>query len=457
MRPFTSWPRVKKQSVQLIVFFLLATLSLQAQISQPRIDSILQAYSAIHQFNGSALVIQQDKTVYEKSLGYQDAASKRLLTQNSIFQIGSLTKSFTAVLILKLAQQNKLSLSDPISTYLPDYPRGNEIRIKHLLTNSGGIYEKFRKPTFYNQLRSTHPFSTEEMLAFFSQEPLDFDPGTQFSYSNSGFDLLGIIIEKVTGSSYAQAMHSYIFKPLNMTSSGFDFSRLSNDNKTTPYAYLSSTKQIDVKAWNASLTFSSGGLYSSTRDLQKFYQGLTEFKLISKEALDQATTPFLGGYGFGWYIDSLQGDRVIDHGGNVEGSTSYFLMMPERQTCIILLANITSTSLEKVGNSIYAALQNKPYRIPQSKREIQLTEQSLLNYVGRFEVSTHYQVGITKEAGKLVMKLNDEPKMTLLAEGEDLFFIDDSDMILEFIRKGGKIDQVRIRQGLTTKVADKKE
>lgn len=456
MRPLTSWQRVKQQSLPKIVFFLLAARSLQAQTSQPKIDSLLKAYGAIHQFNGSALVMQQGKTVYKKSVGYQNAATKRRITQNSIFQIGSLTKSFTAVVILKLAQENKLSLSDPIGKYLPNYPRGNEVQLKHLLTNSGGIYEKFRNPTFYNQLTSLHPFSREELLAFFKQEPFDFAPGTRFSYSNSGFDLLGIIIEKVTGSSYAQAMHTYIFKPLNMTSSGFDFRQLTSEHKTTPYAYLSPTKQVEVKAWNASLTFSSGGLYSSTEDLRKFYQGLTGFKLLSKESLDQAMTPFLGGYGYGWYIDSLQGDRVIDHGGNVEGSTSYFLMMPERQTCLILLANITSTSLERLGNSIYAALQNKPYRIPQPKREIGLAEGTLQNYVGTFEVSTKYKVGITQEAGKLWIKINDEPKMALLAEREDLFFIDDSDMVLEFIRKDDKIIQVRIRQGLATKVADKK-
>jgi CubicO group peptidase (beta-lactamase class C family) len=294
-------------------------------------------------------------------------------------------------------------------------------------------------------------------MVFFKNEPLDFEPGTKFSYSNSGFDLLGIIIEKVTSSSYGEAVRHYIFSSLKMTNSGFDFPDLKNINKTTSYSYLSSTKQVEAKPWNSSLNFSSGGLYSTTEDLLKFYNGLIGFKIISKETFNQATTPFLGGYGYGWFIDEIHGDKVIDHGGNVEGATSYFLMMPELKICIILLNNITSTTLEKIGNSMYAALQNKPYRIPQPKKEIQLEESTLPKYTGIFEVSENYKIDISQEANKLFMKINNGDKIAMLAEKESVFFTSDDDIVLEFISKNNKIVQLKMKQGLSTKIGDKKE
>jgi hypothetical protein len=267
--------------------------------------------------------------------------------------------------------------------------------------------------------------------------------------------LLGIIIEKVTGLSYPMAVSKYIFTQLKMNNSGFYFQQLKDKNKVTGYSFISPTKQVEIKFWNPTLTYSSGALYSTTGDLLKFYKGLSDFKIISKETFNQATTPFLDGYGYGWFIDTLHGDRVIDHGGNVAGATSYFLMMPEHKICIILLNNVTSTTLEEIGNSMYAALQNKPYNIPKPRKEIQIEEHKLLKYTGSYEVSANYKVEISKEDGKLFMKVNSGDKIKLSAESESVFFIIDEDMILEFIPKDDKIIQLKISQGLSTKVADK--
>ena len=433
---------------------LLATAA-TAQPLPAKLDSILNAYVAIHRFNGAALVIQDGKKVYERSIGYQDAATNQRLTSKSIIPIGSLTKSFTALLILKLAEAHQLALTDPVSAYLPDYPNGQRITLHHLLTNSAGVYEKFRNPAFVAQLEAAQPFTGAERLAFFQQQPLDFEPGTQFRYSNSGFDVLGSIIEKVTGASYAEAVRAYIFKPLHMRQSGFGFADLRDKHKAVLYAYVSATKHVETKPWNASLTFSSGGLYSSLDDLRKFYQGLRTHRLVSKETFAQATTPFLGSYGYGWYIDSLQGDRVIDHGGNIAGATSYLLLMPERKTGIILLNNITSTSLERIGNTLYVATQHKPYHLPTPKKAVALDAQTLAQYVGTYAVSATYQVAVWQEGAKLFVRLNKGNKIPLSAEKSGLFFADDEDIVLEFVAKDDHSLEVRIKQGLTTKVADK--
>ncbi|MCC3158313.1 serine hydrolase [Hymenobacter sp. 15J16-1T3B] len=444
-----------RRQLQTIVLCLSTIISARAQSGYGKIDTLLNAYASVHKFNGTALVTQDHKTVYEKSFGYQDAVTKKLNTSNSIYPVGSLTKPFTALVILKLVEENKLSLTDPVSKFIPDYPRGSQIQLKHLLTHTAGIYEPLRNPKYLEQVVADHAFKPAEVMGFFKNEPLDFEPGSKFSYSNSGYDLLGVIIEKVTRLPYSAAVSKYIFGPLQMKKSGFNFQKLQDDNKVTNYAYLSPTRQAEVKIWNSNLTYSSGALYSTAGDLLKFYEGLSSFKIVSEQTLEQATNPLLGHYGYGWFLDVIHGDRVIDHGGNIPGATSYFLFSPEHQTCIILLNNITSTTLEKTGKSMYAALRNKPYSIPKPQQEIKLGEKALLRYTGFFEVSANYKLEISQEADKLFMRINNGDKVKLLAESENRFFINDEDMALEFISKDDKIVQLKIKQGLATKIADK--
>ena len=438
-----------------IIFLLLSLNSVNAQVKPTEIDSLIKAYVSINKFNGSALVIKDGKKFFEGAYGYQDVSKKQPITSRSIFPIGSLTKSFTALVVLKLEEDKRLSIEDPISRYIPGYPNGDRVKIKHLLTNSGGIYETFRNPEYHAQLTSTREYSHEEKIAFFKDQPLDFEPGTQFSYSNSGFDLLGIIIENITGSSYAEAVRKYIFKPLKMTNSGFDFHNLQNKNKVSTYAFISSSNQEMAEPWNASLTFSSGGLYSNAEDLMKFYYGLTAFKIISERTFQHATTPYLDGYGYGWFIDQIQGEKLIGHGGNIEGATSSFLINPKLGICIILLNNITSKSLENIGNKIYSALRSRPYSVPKPKREIQLADHVLQTYTGVYKVSEKYQVSVLKESGKLFIKINNGSKIPMLAEKENIFYTNDADIVLEFMSSDDKTIKLKLSQGLSTKIADR--
>lgn len=438
-----------------VILTVQSIILINAQIKPSKIDSLIKAYVTINKFNGAALIIRGGKIFFEGQYGYENVPSKHPITRQSIFPIGSLSKSFTALVILKLAEENKLSVEDPIGRYIAGYPDGDRIKIKHLLTNSGGIYEKFRNPEFYSQLSSALSYSQEGKMAFFKNQPLDFEPGTQFSYSNSGFDLLGIIIENVTRSSYADAMYKYIFRPLKMTDSGFDFPDLHNKNKVNTYSFISPSKYTQAGPWNASLTFSSGGLYSTIGDLYKFYNGLKNFKIISKKVFQQAVTPYLGGYGYGWFIDQIEGERVIDHGGNIEGATSYFLMNPELDICIILLNNITSTSLEKIGNMIYRALRDKPYSIPQPKQEIQFEDHILQKYTGIFKASEKYQVTVLQKSGHLFIRINDGEPIPFSAEKENIFYTNNEDIVLEFISTNNKVTQLKVIQGLSTKIADK--
>lgn len=426
-----------------------------SQEQKKEIDSIIKAYAAVNKFNGTALIHYQNKTIFERSYGWQNAEKKIPNQDKSIYQIASLTKSFTALTIVKLNEEGKLSFKDPISKFIPDYPRGKEITIEHLLTHSSGIYEALRNKEYFRLLHTGETITKSKELSFFKNEPLDFEPGTQFSYTNSGYILLGVIIEKVTGLSYEDAVRKIILNPLKMTHTGFDYLALKSPYKTVPYSYISKTKQDKTEIWNPTLTGPAGQIYSTAEDLYKYYKGLRDYTIVSKDSFKKATTPYLSGYAYGWFVDDLYGKKLINHGGNIEGSTSYFAMLPDEDLCIILLNNITSKKLEKAGNTILAAILGQPYTLPQPKKEIVLSTDLVKKYVGNYALSDDHIVHILNENGQLFIQNDNDSKVRMLAEKEDVFFLQDDDTEITFTFKKGEKDVIMIKKGLSSKTAEK--
>ncbi|WP_343660919.1 serine hydrolase [Chryseobacterium sp.] len=419
------------------------------------IDGIIKAYAAINKFNGTAFIHYQHKNIFEKSYGWQDAEKKIPNQNTSVYQIASLTKSFTALIIVKLSEEGKLSFKDPISKFIADYPRGKEITVEHLLTHTSGIYEVLRNKEYFSLLHTGKIIDKDKELSFFKNEPLDFEPGTQFSYTNSGYILLGLIIEKLTGLSYENAVRKIILNPLKMTHTGFNYMALKSPYKTVPYSYISKTQQEKTEVWNSTLTGPAGQIYSTAEDLYNYYKGLRDYKIVSKESFKKATTPYLSGYGYGWFIDDLYGKKLINHGGNIEGSTSYFAMLPNDDLCIILLNNITSKKLEKAGNTILAAILGQPYTLPEPKKEIILNPDQLQRYAGNYGLPDNSIIHILYENGQLFIQNNNNPKVKMLPEKEDAFFLQDDDSEISFTVKKGEKDIITIKKGLSSKTAER--
>lgn len=440
----------------LLVVFLVISNQLSAQEKQSKIDELIKAYSQVNKFNGTALVTVRGEVIYKNAIGYSDAAKQKENNLKSIFPIGSLTKTFTAAMILKLAENNKLSLQDPLTKYFPEFLPGKDITIEHLLTHTSGVYESLRNPAYRADMETDKKINTNEIMGYFIDQPLDFKPGTQFSYSNSGYNLLGIIIEKVTGLSYNKALEKYIFKKFNLNHTGFDYKTLSNSNKTTGYSYLSPTRHVEVKPGNPMLLYSSGALYSTVDDLNKWYAVLKNNKFISQESFKKAIQDHLGGYGYGWFIDSRYDKKIISHGGNVEGSTSCFIMEPENDISIILLNNITSTKLEQIGNSILAILLDKPYKLPKPKTAIQLDENTLSQYIGKYTISDDFIVSISNEEGQLYFQENQKAPIKIYAEKANYFFVNDDNLEIVFRKlEGNKMLEIKLSQGLSTRVGER--
>jgi CubicO group peptidase (beta-lactamase class C family) len=431
------------------IFVLVAVLFVVhfsfAQVD--KLDALIDAYAKLYKFNGSALVAKNGVILLNKGYGYRNATDKVANNEQTIFQLGSVTKQFTSAVILKLQEEKKLSVSDKLSKYFPGYPKGDSITIEQLLTHTSGIYNYTNDQKFMaNEV--TKSANREMMMALFKDKPLDFSPGSSWSYSNSGYSLLGYIIEAVTKKPYEQAVRKYIFTPLKMTHSGFDFTHLKSNEKAIGYFKLNDKEKVEAPIVDSSVSFSAGAIYSTIGDLYLWHKALQKNSILSREQQEKAYTPVKNRYGYGWSIDSIEGKRRVSHGGGIHGFITTIARVPEDDICIVLLSNASNTTVGEISKSIFAILYGKEYELPKERTEIKLPEEKLKEYVGEYELNKDLHVVISLKEGALVAIPTGQKTEILYAEKEDLLFVKSQDIQLEFTRNEKKeIDGFILHQG----------
>lgn len=439
------------KAILLFTWVIFQAHFLHAQSDSTKIDELLQAYIKRGEFSGTALVAHKGQILLERGYGPGNDVS-------TIYQTASITKTFTAVLVLKLAALRQLSLQDKLTKYYPDYPHGDSITIEQLLTHTSGIYNYTRDQHFMES-SAGKPASEATILALFKDKPLDFTPGSRHQYSNSGYMLLGYIIQQVTGLSYQEAMRKYIFTPLKMEHSGFDFIHLNSRQKATGY-YADSSKAYSQPApiIDSSVTFAAGSIYSTTGDLYRWHEGLQHHAIVGPSWLDKAYTPFLQHYGYGWQSDSLYGRRVVSHSGGLWGFRSNLMRVPADDICIVLLSNTETPALEKIASKILAILYHQPYQLPAKRTPIQLSPDVLNRYTGSYKlVGKELIVHVTLEDGALIARPENGPVSVMVPEDETHFFLrEDEDFEVTFLIDGnGRVTGQRIRNGDRTGVSEK--
>ncbi|MEO8416566.1 MAG: serine hydrolase [Ginsengibacter sp.] len=423
------------------IFLLATTLCIMhtgfAQDAGSSIDTLINAYAKLYRFNGSALVAKNGTILLNKGYGYRNAAEKVLNDEHTIFQLGSITKQFTSAVILKLKEEKKLAVSDKLSKYFPDYPKGDSITIQQLLTHTSGIYNYTDDQNFMaNEI--TKPATREKMMALFENKPLDFSPGTAWKYSNSGYSLLGYIIEAVTKKPYELAVRKYIFTPLHMTHSGFDFTHLKINDKSIGYFKLNDKESMPAPIVDSTVSFSAGAIYSTTGDLYLWHQALEHNTVLSKMQQEAAYTPVKNNYGYGWGIDSIEGKRRVGHGGGIPGFITNISRVPEDDVCIVLLSNASDQTLDEITKSIYAILYNTKYELPKERKIVMLPEETMKQYEGEYEIHPGFTVVMHVKDGDLMATPTGQTPKTLHAEKEDFFFEKEEDVQVEFTRNDMK-------------------
>ena len=432
---------------KIFLFVTVSFIVLSSFAQSDKLDALIAAYAKLYKFNGTALVAKNGTILLNKGYGYRNAVDKVANNEQTIFQLGSITKQFTSAIILKLQEEKKLSVSDKLSKYFPGYPKGDSVTIEHLLTHTSGIYSYTNDPNFMaNEV--SKPASRDKMMALFRDKPFDFSPGTSWNYSNSGYSLLGYIIESVTKKPYEQAVRKYIFTPLGMKHSGFDFTNLKSKEKATGYFKLDDKEIVPAPIVDSTVSYSAGAIYSTTGDLLQWHNALQKNKILSKAQQEKAYTPVKNKYGYGWGIDTIEGKRKVAHSGGIHGFTTNISRVPEDDVCIVLLSNASNTTLGEITKNIYAILYGKEYNLPKERTAIKLPEEKLKQYEGEYVIREDLHVILSLKDGELVATPTGQKAEILYAEKEDLLFVKSQDIQLEFTRNEKKeIDGFVLHQG----------
>lgn len=375
-----------KKSIQLIallIFVHVFTFSAFAQDKAKQIDELLSKYNEYGQFNGSALVAENGKVIFKKGYGSANMEWNIPNQPDTKFRLGSVTKQFTAFLIVKLAEEGKLKLDVPITTYLPDYPKenGDKITIHHLLTHTSGIPNYTNAPNFFKD-KSRNPYTPEEFVKTFSGLPLEFTPGEKFNYSNSGYFLLGYIIEKVSGKTYEQYLQETIFTPLKMVNTGYDHYDMIIKNRAA--GYEKKGKQISNAPFlDMSIPYAAGSLYSTVEDLYLWDQALYTNTLLSEKSMESLFKSYIkfgnNAYGYGWFISEAKiGDKepvkIIEHGGGINGFNTIISRIPAHKNLVVLLNNTGGTILNEMNNGIRAILYKQSFEQPKKSLALELQD-----------------------------------------------------------------------------------
>lgn len=324
-----------------------------------QIDSLMQGYDYYKRFSGSVLVAHKDQVLYAKSFGYADAEKGELNQNSSVYGIGSLTKQFTAAAILKLAEEDKLSINDNLSGFFPGLGEETEkITIHHLLSMSSGINEDFSRSKTYDLSNVIFPEETpigiQQLVYYFNELSLDFNPGTRFDYSNMNYILLAAIIEQVSGQTYQDYLNNTFWLPLQMHSTAFGQFNADKSLLSQPYLGLPNTNEAPP-IWHDSWLVGAGGVFTSVYDLHQWFQALRNQNVlrvdINAKLFEKYTNSGKDHYGYGWDIATRNGSSYISHPGGTLGYVSEAGFYPDQELYVIVLSNHTHDLLE-IGRSV---------------------------------------------------------------------------------------------------------
>ncbi|TKC12059.1 beta-lactamase family protein [Pedobacter polaris] len=348
-----------KKILLIVISVLILFPTTYAQNSEAKTDSLISSVFKDKDGPGAVFLISKNgKQIYRKAFGKANLELDVAMSPKNVFQLGSMTKQFTAIAILMLEEQEKLDLKDPISKYIPDYPSGNKITIHHLLTHTSGIKD-FTKMKSIQQI-AQKDLSPKELIDFFKNEPADFAPGEKFDYNNSGYIVLGYILELISGETYENYIKKNIFEKIGMNHSRYasDVAVINNRaygyNKKE-YGYVNKSKI------SFSIPFSSGSLMSTADDMLKWQNALNHNLLLTAKTAKKAFTTYKLNngeeftYGYGWHIKEIDGTPTREHGGSIFGFKTMGVYIPSEDIYIIGLSNCDCNSPTQLIRDIAAA------------------------------------------------------------------------------------------------------
>jgi CubicO group peptidase (beta-lactamase class C family) len=403
-----------------------------AAAADPALVTRLRELAASHYASTDApgaavLVVDDGETLLREGFGMADLEMGVAIAPEMVFRIGSITKQFTAVAILQQVAKGTLALDDPLTKFLPDYPtHGKTITVEHLLTHTSGIRSYTDMESFTGTMR--RDMTPDEIIASFRDEPMEFDPGTKWHYNNSGYILLGKILEMVSGQSYEAYVEEHLFAPAGMTRSDYG-----SATRIVPGEVEGYTQEGD--GWrnadyiSMTLPYAAGSLLSTVDDLKRWNDAVLAGTLVSRDLLEKAFTSYrladgsATHYGYGWATQEAGATRVIEHGGGINGFVTDSIMVPSEGVFVVVLTNREGreSNAEYVANLLLGEVLGKPRPKP-----VEMAAEALPVFEGVYLFPGDVRRTITVEEGRLVSNREGGSKIPLEPLGDDRFLFSES-------------------------------
>ena len=442
------------RQLRVVGFLLVLTTTMAGQSPAPgtlsvaeltrRIDDYVTAYVKVNDFSGNVVLARDGKPLFLKSYGLANREWQIPNAPDTKFRIGSITKQFTSMLIMQLREQRKLKLEDSICTYIARCPDAwKPVTLQHLLTHTSGIVSHTSVPAW--QAKNMMPHTTEQVVDYVRDLPLRSKPGERFVYNNFGYYLLGMVVEKVTGTKYEDALKAQILTPLGMRDTGYDWPDTILPKRAAGYdgraATLRNTRAIDMQS-----TLGSGAMYSTAPDMLKWDQALYGDKLLPDAAKRMMWTPVLDNYAFGWEIapasEKTFGQSRMSHSGGINGFGANFIRVPELRLTSIVMSNNEAIPATVMSNEILAIYYDQPVKLPVPRMVAKVAPAILDRYVGKYQLPSGAILTISREGTRLFGDVTGPGKFELTAESETKFVSDTPETTITFTVESGAATQL---------------
>jgi D-alanyl-D-alanine carboxypeptidase len=411
-----------------------------------RIDASIAPYFKPGEPGAAVIVTRDGKTIFRKAYGMADVAKQVPMTPDMALRIGSVTKQFTAAAILMLAEEGKLALSDDITKYLPDYPTGGKkVTIEHLLTHTSGITNYTSKPDFRGKMGQEH--SLAQLIDSFKNDAFDFEPGTQWRYSNSGYILLGAIIEKVSGQSYAKFVEQRIFVPLGMNNTAYEGHQRGKVLSAAGHSPADG-RYVTPTPVSMSMSYAAGALVSTVDDMARWDHAIATGALLKPASWQKAFTPYMlpngssSEYGYGWMFDKVQGAPVVWHGGRINGFKAGGWRLPTEKVYVAVLSNADNgvVAPELVAYKAAAIAIGKPFR---EFTPVALEPKAIEAFTGVYKIDDKSTRSFRADNGRLTMERTGRPVIALQPFSDNGFYVPNTLDHIEFSRNAkGEVVQL---------------
>jgi len=432
-------PRFGRSLLAFIACVLLSAPALQGQDFTRRVADYMNAQVEVNHFQGSILVARNGNVLAKGRYGSTNTATLRQETGSDRYPLGSIAKQFIAAAILQLREQGKLQLQDSVCKYIAKCPSGwDEVKILNLLVQADGI----REASSFERTKRREPGRSTSELA----SNLAFTPGARFRYSNAGYEILGTVIERVSGEPYPNYLKNHIFIPLGMRETSYvEAPRKRSASGHTGADALQSITPNDIELANA---HSWGKLYSTVDDLYRWDRALASDELLSKGSKDAMFTPYVDGYGFAWDM-SIEFERTADsQAGGIALVGSSIRRYPDDDVCVIVLSNSGDADAGRISRDLAAILFRKHYELPVKHSAIDLDPANYGPYAGRYELTPDFVLTVSIEANHLMIQGSGQPKIEIVPESETRFFAKGLDAAVNFVKgPQGKASQLVLQQG----------